>query len=386
MKKSILITILIAAIIGLIFGSLGSIYVGPWVKSKIESAKIIESISEKTIPDVVKQASPAVVSVIVSKYVPILEQEYYNPFGDNSPFQIQIPRMVEKGKQLQEVGGGSGFIVSKDGLIATNKHVVIDEQAEYTVLTNDGKKFPAKVLARDPIQDVAILKIDANNLSTVILGDSDSIEIGQTAIAIGNALGEFRNTVSSGIISGLMRSITAGGGGFSEQLDEVIQTDAAINPGNSGGPLLNLYGEVIGINTAVATNAENIGFAIPVNKIKRDIQDVKTSGKITYPFLGVRYVLINQAIKDQSKLSVDYGALIQKGSGDNEPAITADSPAEKAGLKENDIILEVDGKKITEQNTLSNVLMQYSAGNQITLKIFRKNKEQTINVTLGEWK
>ena len=225
----------------------------------------------KTIPEVVKQVSPAVVSIIVSKYVSILQQEYYNPFGENSPFKILIPRIVEKGKELKEVGGGSGFIISADGLIVTNKHVVLDEDAEYTLLTNDGNKFPAQVLARDSAQDVAILKIDATNLPTVILGNSDSIEIGETVIAIGNALGEFRNTVSSGIISGLMRSITAGGGGFSEQLDQVIQTDAAINSGNSGGPLLNLYGEVIGINTAVATNAENIGFAIPINQVKPSI-------------------------------------------------------------------------------------------------------------------
>lgn len=225
----------------------------------------------KTIPGVVRQVSPAVVSIIVSKYVSILQQEYYNPFGENSPFKILIPRIVEKGKELKEVGGGSGFIISADGLIVTNKHVVLDKEAEYTVLTNDGNKFPAQVLARDSAQDVAILKIDANNLPTVTLGNSDNIEIGETVIAIGNALGEFRNTVSSGIISGLMRSITAGGGGFSEQLDQVIQTDAAINSGNSGGPLLNLYGEVIGINTAVAQNAENIGFAIPINQVKPSI-------------------------------------------------------------------------------------------------------------------
>lgn len=225
----------------------------------------------KTIPEVVKQVSPSVVSIIVSKYVSVLQTEYYNPFGENSPFKILIPRIVEKGKELKEVGGGSGFIITADGLIVTNKHVVLDEDAEYIILTNDGNKFAAKVLTRDSMQDVAILKIDANNLPTVILGNSDSIEIGETVIAIGNALGEFRNTVSSGIISGLMRSITAGGGGFSEQLEQVIQTDAAINSGNSGGPLLNLFGEVIGINTAVATNAENIGFAIPINQVKPSI-------------------------------------------------------------------------------------------------------------------
>jgi S1-C subfamily serine protease len=340
----------------------------------------------KTIPEVVKAVSPAVVSVIVSQYVPILEQEYYNPFGANSPFNIQVPRMVEKGKELKEVGGGSGFIVSNDGLIVTNKHVTIDEKAEYTVLTNDGNKYPATVLSRDPIQDVAVLKINATNLPVVTLGDSDNLEIGQTVIAIGNALGEFRNTVSAGIVSGLMRSVTAGGGGFSEQLEELIQTDAAINPGNSGGPLLNLYGEVIGINTAVAQNAENIGFAITVNKIKKDVEDVKTKGKIVYPFLGVRYILVDQTIKASNNLSVNYGALIQKGSNPGEPAIMPGSPAEKAGLQENDIILEVNNTKVDAQNTLSKLLLQYSPNQEINLKILRQNKEQIIKVTLEEWK
>jgi len=282
-KKPAVAVILISALVGLIFGSLGGIYIQPWLKDKLSKANnqpdsLEETLKVKTIPEVVKEVSPAVVSVIISKYVPILVQEYYNPFGENSPFQIRIPRIVEKGKELKEIGGGSGFVVSSDGLIVTNKHVVLDEQAQYTVLTNDGKKYPATVLARDPVQDVAIIKIDANNLSVVKLGDSDSVKIGQTVIAIGNALGEFRNTVSAGIISGLMRTLTAGGGGFSEELDEVIQTDAAINPGNSGGPLLNLYGEVIGVNTAMAQGAENIAFAIPVNKIKKDIDGVKGEG------------------------------------------------------------------------------------------------------------
>jgi serine protease Do len=273
MKKNVSVklfiaTVLIAAVVGLIFGSLGGIYFGPWL-DKTELVHI------KTVPEVVKEVSPSVISVIISKYVAILEQEFYNPFGEDSPFQILIPRIVEKGKELKEVGGGSGFVVSADGLIVTNNHVVADKEAQYTVLTNDGQKYSAKVLSRDAKQDVAILKIEANNLMPVKMGNSNNLEIGETVIAIGNALGEFRNTVSAGIVSGLMRSITAGGAGFSEKLDEVIQTDAAINSGNSGGPLLNLYGEVIGINTAVATNAENIGFAIPINKIKQNIEDVK---------------------------------------------------------------------------------------------------------------
>ena len=276
-KKPLVVAVIISVVFGFIAGAIGGIYIQSLInKSGTEGGSEMKL---KTIAEVVKETSPAVVSVIVSKYVAILEREYYNPFGEDSPFKIMIPRIVEKGKELKEVGGGSGFIVSNDGLIVTNKHVVLDEEAEYTVLTNDGNKFSATILARDPIQDVAILKINAANLPIVKLGNSDNIEIGQTVIAIGNALGEFRNTVSAGIISGLMRTITAGGGGFSEQLDEVIQTDAAINKGNSGGPLLNLFGEVIGINTAMASGAENIAFAIPVNKIKKDIDDVKVKGE-----------------------------------------------------------------------------------------------------------
>ena len=379
-SKPIVGLILISLIFGFIGGFAGELYV------QVQAPKASEQPIAKTVPEVVKSASPAVASVIVSKYVPILVQEYYNPFGENSPFKIMIPRIVEKGKELKEVGGGSGFIVSSDGLIVTNKHVVLDEQAQYTVLTNDGKKYPAKVLARDPVQDVAILKVDAAGLPTIELGNSDNLEIGQSVIAIGNALGEFRNTVSAGVISGLMRTVTAGGGGFQEQLEEVIQTDAAINPGNSGGPLLNLFGQVIGINTAMATGAENIAFAIPVNKIKKDIDDVKTKGKIVYPFLGVRYVLVNKAISEEQKLSVDYGALIQKGSSADEPAIMKGSPAEKAGLQENDIILEFNNTKIDQTNTLSKLILKYSPGDEITLKILRNNKEKIIKVILEEWK
>lgn len=276
-KKPIVVAVLVSLIIGFISGFVGGFLGKDFILNNGQEApeKVL-----KTVPDVVKEVSPAVVSVIISKYMPVLVQEYYNPFGENSPFNIMIPRIVEKGKELKEVGGGSGFIVSSDGTIVTNKHVVLDETAQYTVLTNDGNKYPAEVLARDTNQDIAIIKIEATGLPMVNLGDSDSVEIGQTVIAIGNALGEFRNTVSAGIVSGLMRTITAGGGGFEEKLEEVIQTDAAINPGNSGGPLLNLYGEVIGMNTAMATDAENIAFAILVNKIKKDIDDVKNTGKI----------------------------------------------------------------------------------------------------------
>jgi len=258
--------------------------------------------------------------------------------------------------------------------------VVFDKEAEYTVLTNDGEKYPAPVLARDPIQDIAILKINANNLPTIRLGNSDNLEIGQTVIAIGNALGEFRNTVSVGVISGLLRTVTATGGGITEQLEELIQ-----NKGNSGGPLLNLYGQVIGVNTAMAQQAENIGFAIPINKIKKDINDIKTKGKIVYPFLGVRYVLITKALAEKNNLPVDYGALIVKGDEPDEVAIALGSAAERAGLKEGDIILEFNGKKIDQENTLAKLILKYEPGDGIALKILRNGQEITISAILGEW-
>lgn len=237
--------------------------------------------NEAQIINTVKITSPAVVAITISKNVPIIEQCPYNPFSNLPPeFQqffghdIQFYQPCQKGTKLQEVGGGSGFIISSDGLILTNKHVVSDTAAEYTVFTNDGKKYPAKVLARDSSIDIAVMKIDAINLSKVKLGNSDSIQVGQAVIAIGNALGEFRNTVSVGIVSGLSRDITASGGGLSESITGVIQTDASINPGNSGGPLLNLRGEVIGVNTAMVQGAQNIGFSIPINQVKEIISNV----------------------------------------------------------------------------------------------------------------
>ncbi len=370
--------------------------IGP-INSKITSQQEIipytSSIAyEQAIIDAVKSASPSVVSIIISKNMPIYEQQFVNPFGSNSPFDFQIPQYVQKGTQLQEVGAGSGFIVSSDGLVLTNKHVVSDTAAEYTVLANDYTKYTAKVLALDPVQDLAVVKIQlglpaqaGKTFSAIKLGDSSGIQIGQGAIAIGNALGQFSNTVSVGIVSGLGRTISASdqGGGFSETLEGIIQTDAAINSGNSGGPLLNLKGEVIGINTAMAQGAENIGFAIPINTAKKDINQVQKTNKIVYPFLGVRYVLVDEAVKQKYNLSVDYGALVLKGSN-GEPAITKDSAAEKAGLKEKDVILEINGEKISTSNKMSNIIIKYNPGDKVVLKVSRGGKEINVDATLGE--
>lgn len=246
---------------------------------KEQSSYIPQTSQEEAIIKAVKTYSPSVVSIVISKDVPILEQYYIYPFEF-------FPQFRQKGTEKKQIGGGSGFIISPEGMVLTNKHVVSDKTADYTVLTNDGKKFPAKVVALDPVQDLAILKIDQEKIvdeegnllikkfPTVKLGDSDILQIGQTVIAIGNALGEFQNTVSVGVISGLGRTITASGGGTVETLEDVVQTDAAINKGNSGGPLLNLKGEVIGINAAMSVEGENIGFAIPINKAKKDIESV----------------------------------------------------------------------------------------------------------------
>ena len=279
-KFFVILIILSAFASGLIGGALGGIYLlkeNNAGETETKSPPAVIPTQEDEVISVVKNASPAVVSIIISKNLPLYEECYINPFGDLFP-GFQIPQICQKGTKLQEIGGGSGFIVSPEGLILTNKHVVSDSAAEYTVLTNDGKKYPAKVLSLDPDQDLAVIKINiaeesTTSLSAVLLGDSDNLQIGQTVIAIGNALGEFRNTVSLGVVSGLFRTITASGGGLTETIEGLIQTDAAINSGNSGGPLLNLKGEVIGINTAMASGAENIGFAIPINKAKTILQE-----------------------------------------------------------------------------------------------------------------
>ncbi len=328
---------------------------------------------EDAIIQAVKEVQDSVVSIVITEHV---ELYYFTPFED-----VELERRIEQ----REVGGGTGFIIGQDGLVLTNKHVVLRDDVDYSVLMNDGRVFPAQVLARDPAQDLAVIEIEqeGEDFPTVELGDSDSLRTGQTVIAIGNVLGEFQNSVSVGVISGLGRSIVASGVGLVQVLEDVIQTDAAINQGNSGGPLLNLKGEVIGINTAMVVGGENIGFAIPINKAKKGIEQVKTLGRIVYPFLGVRYVLINERVQAENDLPVDYGVLIIQG-GPDEPAIFPGSAAQDAGLQEGDIILEFEGEKITFENNLARIIVRYSPGDSVTLKVLRNGQEMSIDVVLGE--
>jgi len=344
---------------------------------------------ERLITETIEKVSPSVVSIIVSKDIPIFERYYINPFEDfdlppefREFFRFEIPDYRQKGTEKRKIGAGSGFIISSDGLIATNKHVVRDLNAEYVVFLNDGRKFKGKVLALHPVDDLALIKININNLPTIKLGDSDKIKLGQTVIAIGNALGEFQNTVSVGVVSGLRRAIIASDErGNIERLENLIQTDAAINPGNSGGPLINLRGEVIGINTAIVSGAQNIGFAIPINRLKKMIQQITKEGKITVPFLGVRYLLITEEIKKEFNLPVDYGVYVYSDN-DKKPAVIPNSPAEKAGIKKGDIILEVDDKKIDNQFSLSQAITNKNVGDIIRLKILRDGKEINLSVRL----
>ena len=345
---------------------------------------------DELVVGVVKRASPAVVSIVATKDVPVVERYYIDPFGGDSFFQrffgdgLSIPQYRQRGTEKRPVSSGTGFVVSADGLIVTNRHVVSDTAAEYTAFFNDGVKASAKVLARDALQDIAIIKVERTGLPIIPFGNAGDIQIGQTVVAIGNALGEFSNTVSVGVVSGLHRTITASGGGSSEELQELIQTDAAINPGNSGGPLLNLRGEVIGLNVAMASGAENIGFAIPANFVRRDVESVKQSGKIVYPFLGVRYLMLTKDIQTEKKLPVGEGAYIT--GGDGEAAITKGSPAEKAGLREGDIITAFEGKAVSRDHPLAEHIREQKPGDTVSITVRRGSETLTLSVVLGERK
>ncbi len=340
--------------------------------------------SKSPIVEVAKKVCPAVITIIISKDLPKIEGFYSLPFGEH---QFIVPQVIKGQKQRTKIGGGSGFIVSPDGYVITCSHVVSDPKAEYTIILDPKHRYPAKVLAKDPLIDIAILKIKASDLPSLELGDSDKIELGETVVAVGNPLGEFEDTLSAGIISGLSRKITAYGGipFKSTSLRGLIQTDAAINPGNSGGPLVNIEARAVGINTAMVMGAQNIGFAIPVNYASKALEEVKKYGEIKRPFLGIRYFILNKGISQRNKIPVDYGAMIVRENL-GERAIVKGSAADKAGLKEYDIILSLDGEKITQEKPLTDILQDYKVGDEVSLKVLREGREINIKLKLEKRK
>lgn len=355
--------VLLAGMVGGFLGAYGFVQYGAGSIPTDRKQLVVEESS--AVIDVAKKVSPSVVS-ITSKTI---TRGFF-------------------GMAQESDAAGTGVIVTADGLILTNRHVVSDTTANYTVVTSDGKSYPANVVSRDSINDVAFIRISASNLPAAQLGDSGAVQVGQKVVAIGNALGQFQNTVTEGIISGVSRGITAGDGsgsrlpGSSEQLQNLFQTDAAINPGNSGGPLVNLDNQVIGINTAVAgEGSQNIGFAIPINDIKPLIASVKTDGRIVRPYLGVRYITVNKQIAEENGFSVNNGAWV-RANGDTAPGVVAGSPAEKAGLKEGDIITKVDGTSIDATHSLQTLIGQHKVGDKVSLTVIRDGKAVTLSATL----
>ena len=311
--------------------------------------------------DTANKVSPAVVSIVAKSQVQTI-------FGNTA----------------ESSSAGTGFIITSDGLILTNKHVVSETSAVYIVITADGKNYDGTIQSVDPLNDLAVVKISANGLSVVELGDSDQLQVGQWVVTIGNALGQYQNTVTAGVISAKRRDIQASdsSGSSSENLSGMLQTDAAINAGNSGGPLVDLEGQVIGINTAVASGAQGIGFAIPINAAKSAIDSIKKTGKIIRPYLGVRYLPITPDIAKANNLKYDYGALVVRGNGLGQVAVVPGSPADKAGIVENDIILEINGERIDSDNSLTSLLSKYNVSDTVSLKISHDGSEKTVKVTL----
>lgn len=368
-------------------------YIVAWLNHAVTPAtgmvatEVVSVNPSEVVPAVIQDANPAVVAVVATKDVPIYERyfEQFNPWGGFFGGGFQIPRVRERGTEEREVGGGSGFFVSADGMIVTNRHVVADETARYSVITNNDETYAVEVIAKDPVLDIAILLVVADDAQTfpfLTFGDSNNLVLGETIIVIGNALAEFRNSVSVGIVSGLARNITArGSGGGVEQLDQVIQTDAAINPGNSGGPMINLKGEVVGVSVATTQGADNISFALPSSMVRHVVNSVQENGTIERPYLGVRYTAITSRLVELNNLPVDYGVLVARGESPEELAVMPGSPADKAGIVENDIITAIDGVAL-DGVALATLIRTKGVGDQITLTVIHKGEEKDVVVTL----
>ena len=373
MRAAVGITIacLLFSLVGGFLGAAAYIHWHPDQSSTAAQQHYVSSESQ-LIAGIAKDVGQSVVSVNVESQT--TAQDF---FGFSQPVSQQ--------------SAGTGFIVSSDGIIVTNRHVVPDGTDSVTVTLSDGTTYKnVQVIGKTSDTnslDVAFLKIGdlkGKKLVAAKLGDSSKMQVGDKVIAIGNALGQFQNTVTSGIISGYGRDVQAGdqSGDSTENLTDLFQTDAAINEGNSGGPLVNINGEVIGLNTAVASDAQNIGFSIPINDIKGLVNSVLSSGKLEQPYLGVRYVSLTPDLAYQYNLSVDQGAYIVPSS-DGSPSIIAGSPAAQAGLQEKDIITKVNNITIDSNTGLTSALSQYKVGDTVTLTVIRGGKTITVKATLA---
>lgn len=334
---------------------------GSFVSSPQVETKILTKDSE-VIAEVAKELKPSVVSI--------------NTNVRNNSF-------LSRGSE--SVGAGTGLIISSDGLVVTNKHVVPENTSSITIIDSDGKSYrDVEVIDRDTVSDIAFLQVKSGaKFKPAKLGNSSDMKVGQRVIAIGNALGMFSNTVTSGIVSGVSRPIVASddGNGNSQSLEDLIQTDASINPGNSGGPLVNLSGEVIGINTAVASNAENIGFAIPIDDIKPLFSSVEEFNEIRRPFIGVNFVTVNEAVANSYELKVNNGALVISPDGE-QSGVLPDSPADKAGLEDGDVITKVGNISLDQTNSLVSAVNRYSIGEKIPIEFNRNGKIIKEQITL----
>ena len=405
-KKVLVYAVVIAVLSGVVGGSVGyrlafrrSSDTNQPLKNVTEQRTYLE---ESDYISAIQKVSPAVVSIIQTKDVPVYYQQPY-PFFEGDPFFQQFfgqqfqpqPKQQQQKPETQrrKIGGGSGFIVTSDGLVVTNRHVVNDPKADYTVILSDGRELKGEVIGKDTLNDLAVIQIKSkdgaqkvSSLPVLEFGDSDVLRVGQRVLAVGNALGEYQNTVTAGIISATGRHITASDrAGAAESLSGLLQTDAAINPGNSGGPLVNMKGQVIGVNVAIAASANNIGFAIPFNDVRPVIESVQKHGKVIRPFIGVRYqILTDDKAKELQLQGVTDGALLVGDEGKGEFAVIPGGPGDKAGLKKGDVILEVDGKKITQDYSLQHSIRNKNPGDKVTLKVWTSGKTVEKTLTLGE--
>ena len=363
------LAIIIVVVIALAWLGVGATMLVRWLDGgqqpevSDQGSNVVISQKEADLAELVEKTSPTVVSIVTSQ---VSGQGFF---------------------QQEVEGAGTGIVISEDGYILTNKHVISEARSVQVVMSDGTRHSDVTVVGSDPLNDIAFLKIkNVSDLKVATLGDSGAMRVGQDVIAIGNSLGQYQNTVTSGIVSGLGRPVTAASSELNsrvESLTDLLQTDAAINPGNSGGPLINSAGQVVGINTAIAADAQGIGFAIPINAAKGMIRGVIANGKVEKAYLGVQYVAITPDVRTQYKLSVDQGALVRSGSGS---AVESNGPADEAGIKDGDIITKVNEKYVGKQGGLGSLVAEFMPGEKVTLTIIRDGKEQQKTLTLGAYK